>query len=80
MQESRPFWLKAQSPGGHWVRTGCLALGVVMLCVVAASVLDTLHLSRWYQRAPLLLLLVTTEIFGVVSIVIGFAKLLGERS
>jgi hypothetical protein len=51
-----------------------------MLCVVAASVLDTLHLSRWYQRAPLLLLLVTTEIFGVVSIVIGFAKLLGERS
>lgn len=79
----RLFWLRAQSPGGHWVRTGCLALGIVMLFLLATSVLDTafhIHVSRWYARTHILLLLNTIEVFGVVSIVIGCAQLIGERS
>jgi hypothetical protein len=38
--------LRAQSPGGHAVRTGCLALGGVMLFLLAMSALDTAVLRK----------------------------------
>ena len=49
MTQSGLFWLRAQSPGGHAVRTGCLALGGVMLFLLAMSVLDTTVLRKTHD-------------------------------